>query len=121
MNLNCLACQNLQRTNSDKDYGHEGHHHLRKLCCLKVERSWSGNLAPPPYEQISKGSRVVAAKKVKKSHRRINSTGAVAFESNNSEPKLVRSVGMRRDWSFEDLRQRNENRKGNGGRLSINK
>lgn len=114
MTLNCLTCQSLQRTNSDKEYGNGGP--IKKLCCIKVERSWSGNLTPPPYEQIRNGAHgsmvVTAKKKVKKNHRRLNSTGAVAFTT-NTEPKLVRSVGMRRDWSFEDLRQRNnETRKG---------
>ncbi|KAJ0052469.1 hypothetical protein Pint_03435 [Pistacia integerrima] len=78
---------------------------------MKVERSWSGPLASPPYEQIrepvtSQSMQLVSSNKVKKGHRRYKSTSVVAFEE-NTEPRLVRSSGMRRDWSFEDLGQRN--------------
>lgn len=49
-------------------------------------------------------------KKVKTlGHRRMHSTGAVTFEG-TAKPRLVRSSGMRRDWSFENLRQRDENK-----------
>ncbi|CAK9173396.1 unnamed protein product [Ilex paraguariensis] len=99
MSLNCLTCQSMPRTDSDKGfkqiYDHEKHHFSH--CLGKVERRWSGNLASPPrpYEKIRTGK--------KATHHRIHSSGTVEFES--SAPKLVRSCGMRRDWSFEDLRQ----------------
>ncbi|KAK2662508.1 hypothetical protein Ddye_001082 [Dipteronia dyeriana] len=70
----------------------------------KAERSWSGNLAPPPpppYEQIRN-----ASTNRKKNCRRFHSTGAVYDGAD--EPRLVRSAGMRRDWSFEDLAQTND-------------
>ncbi|KAK3183025.1 hypothetical protein Dsin_030311 [Dipteronia sinensis] len=102
--INCLACQ---RTDSKREHGHHGHDIYRNFssCCIKkVERSWSGNLAPPsppPYEQIRN-----ASKNRKKNCRRLHSTGAVYDGAD--EPRLVRSAGMRRDWSFEDLAQRND-------------
>ncbi|EEF42419.1 uncharacterized protein LOC8284597 [Ricinus communis] len=105
MSLNCLTCRDLQRNNSGTEYDQEGHD--RRICCIKVERSWSGNLTPPPYEQVGKGNSAVAARKIKKDHRRLKSMGAIAFKGTD-EPKLIRSSGMRRDWSFEDLRQRGD-------------
>ncbi|KAF5729705.1 hypothetical protein HS088_TW20G00069 [Tripterygium wilfordii] len=105
MSLNCLTFQSLQRTNSEQERCNHGKQ-CKKICCIKVNRSWSGNLSPQPYEQIRSGSKVVAAKKMRNCHRRLTSTGAVMFEGSGAEPRLVRSSGMRRDWSFEDLRQR---------------
>ncbi|GKU95752.1 hypothetical protein SLEP1_g9074 [Rubroshorea leprosula] len=114
MSLNCLTCQVLQRTNSynDGDCGQVNHQkpHFRPeiTCCL---RNWSGNLSPPPFRS---GSLMPPAKKkllMKSSHRRLNSTGTLSFET-DVEPRLVRSSGMRRDWSFEELREETRKRKG---------
>ena len=108
MSLNCLTCQQMQRSDSERQCSHEKP--CRKLCCVKIDRSWSGNISPPPYEQIniSKSGPVAIGviKKKKKEHRRLNSAGSIAFKGNHGEPRLVRSSGMRRDWSFENLRQR---------------
>ncbi|KAK2995914.1 hypothetical protein RJ640_029796 [Escallonia rubra] len=109
MNLNCLTCQSMQRTDSDGDLRESKYKDKAKfgLCLGRVERSWSGNLlaAPRPYEKMrSSSSLLVAAKKVKKAPHRIHSSGPVELEY--GQPRLVRSSGMRRDWSFEDLRQR---------------
>ncbi|KHN38922.1 hypothetical protein glysoja_014914 [Glycine soja] len=41
--------------------------------------------------------------KVKADHRRNYSTGDVPYPSGSAGPKLVRSSGMRRNWSFEDV------------------
>ncbi|KAJ7953458.1 putative Plant/MZA15-19 protein [Quillaja saponaria] len=109
MSLNCLTCQSIQRTDSERrgDYGKE--YSLRKLFCVQMERSWSGNMSPPSYEQIRSGAVEVVKKKIRRGgHRRIHSTGTVAFER-DTEPRLVRSCGMRRDWSFENLRGNDEN------------
>lgn len=121
MSLNCLTCQVLQRTDSsgserDHNYGKAKKACNRKLCCVNVDRSWSGNLTPPPYyEQIEKSAPLLGEHEKKKAaaknagHRRLFSTGGVAYEG-STEPKLVRSAGMRRDWSFENLgRLRKEN------------
>ncbi|XP_038725797.1 uncharacterized protein LOC120016898 [Tripterygium wilfordii] len=110
MSLNCLTCQSSQRTNSEQEYCNRGKQ-CKKIFCIKVDRSWSGNLNPQPYKQIRSGSKVVAAQKMRNCHRRLNSTGAVIFEGSGAEPRLVRSCGMRRDWSFEDLRQRRKEMK----------
>ncbi|KAK6947424.1 hypothetical protein RJ641_000897 [Dillenia turbinata] len=105
MSLNCLTCQGLPRTDSDRHYREET---SSTLCCIKVERSWSGNLSPQPYEQIRKASFYAEEMKEEKAprHRRLLTTGDIAFEE-TGEPRLIRSSGMRRDWSFEDLRARN--------------
>lgn len=85
------------------------------MCCIRVDRSWSGNLSPASYEQIrSEPMSVVISKKkkIKKGHRRLNTIDttygaavAVAFEA-DAAPRLARSSGMRRDWSFENLREK---------------
>ncbi|KAK7309620.1 hypothetical protein RJT34_06502 [Clitoria ternatea] len=48
-----------------------------------------------------------AISKVKAEHRRAHSTGNVPYDS---EPKLIRSSGMRRDWSFENLAENQDQR-----------
>ncbi|MCL7049855.1 hypothetical protein MKW94_002726 [Papaver nudicaule] len=97
----CLSSQTSKKVEGEPDCG-------LKLCCIGVDRSWSGNLTPPPYEQIGNGSSVPTSKGRRGHHRRIHSTGILAFEGRNGEsgePRLMRSCGMRRDWSFENLRQ----------------
>ncbi|OAY29913.1 hypothetical protein MANES_15G181600v8 [Manihot esculenta] len=103
MSLNCLTCHDLQRNNSGREYDQEKLAN-RNLCCTQVERSWSGNLSPSPYEQIGKSSMAIS-RTIRQNHRRMNSTGRVAFQG-SCEPKLLRSSGMRRDWSFENLGQK---------------
>ncbi|KAJ8754435.1 hypothetical protein K2173_002886 [Erythroxylum novogranatense] len=103
MSLNCLTCQVLQRTDSEREYLPE----KPKKKVFKVERNWSGNITPPPSPLDSIGGVVggVVSASTLKGHRRFSSTGAIMFKE-NCEPKLVRSSGMRRDWSFEDLERR---------------
>ncbi|CAI0418563.1 unnamed protein product [Linum tenue] len=72
MSLNCLTCQSLTRTDSERE-----------------------------YEKIPK--------MVKKNSRRVNNGAAITFNSDGVEPKLIRSSGMRRDWSFENLRAAGKN------------
>ncbi|KAG5022300.1 hypothetical protein JHK82_018216 [Glycine max] len=96
MSLNCLACgQILQRVNSDRDDEclppQETKTHKRKVT-IQVDRSWSANMTPPKCAR----SGPLAKVKTQEHHRRTNSEGNVG-------PRLVRSSGMRRDWSFEDL------------------
>ncbi|KAA8525881.1 hypothetical protein F0562_008019 [Nyssa sinensis] len=69
-----------------------------RLCWATVERSWSGNISMKDVQ-----SAMLPAKRVKKGRHRVHCSGPVEFE--NSTPRLLRSSGMRRDWSFEDLRQ----------------
>lgn len=116
MSLNCLNCSQVRRTNSDHacERKHGEVRNCKKICCVEVDRSWPGNLAPQPYEQICvKNATMLVAKKkvVRPGHRRLYTTGAAAFEG-AAEPRLVRSSGMRRDWSFEDLRPRRDEKKG---------
>ncbi|XVF11041.1 hypothetical protein REPUB_Repub07fG0235300 [Reevesia pubescens] len=79
----------------------------RKSCSKRVDRSWSWNISPAAYEQMrNELMSVVASKQMKKKgHRRLNTIdttyGADDFEADVG-PRLVRSSGMRRDWSFED-------------------
>lgn len=95
MSLNCLSCsQVLQRTDSFQEVFQEEEYRERNK---KVARTWSGNIPPPNKEMIKGG----ALDKIKAGHRRTHSTGNIPFSSNG--PKLVRSSGMRRDWSFENL------------------
>ncbi|KAK4363370.1 hypothetical protein RND71_018611 [Anisodus tanguticus] len=69
-----------------------------------IERNWSGNLVPKhKFEKMRAMSLLGQENKVKKGSRRIHNSGPMEFMSDT--PKLARSSGMRRDWSFEDLRQ----------------
>ncbi|OWM64139.1 uncharacterized protein LOC116192417 [Punica granatum] len=115
MSLNCLTCQCLQRTDSNGDY-RSVKENCHSVCCLRAERNWSGPLLHPSYEPILDNSGPIngVAKKRQKALRRL-STGAVTFggsdlgvgtgDLGSRQPKLIRSGGMRRDWSFEDLQQ----------------
>ncbi|PON87400.1 LOW QUALITY PROTEIN: hypothetical protein TorRG33x02_167530 [Trema orientale] len=111
MSLNCLSCQVLQRTDSDleRDNGVEKYSY-EKLLCSNIGRS-SGNLvAPSPCKELIKSeSMFVAPKKATGTlgHRRLQSSGAFMFEG-TTEPRVVKSYGMRRDWSIKNLRQRDK-------------
>ncbi|KAI5678427.1 hypothetical protein M9H77_09377 [Catharanthus roseus] len=102
MNLNCLTCQGMKRTDSDNDIPLslscelQKPPNINKLHDRVNERSWSGNLVPRPP----------TAEKLKKSSTRRHSSGTYSVDGTET-PRLVRSSGMRREWSFEDLRQRN--------------
>ncbi|PPD79353.1 hypothetical protein ES288_D09G233400v1 [Gossypium darwinii] len=89
MSLNCWTCPVLQRTNSidDIDFGKE-----------------TGIRAKQQQQHLGD-----SFKKIKKGPIRFNTIattyGTMGFEANvGAQPRLVRSSGMRRDWSFEDLR-----------------
>lgn len=102
MSLNCL--KSLKRTNSGIEMQGD------TLCpekgninrfLARVERNWTGNLSPRPnYGKMRTGSNLMAGKKEKEAHFRTHHSGPADLAS----PRLVRSSGMRRDWSFEDLR-----------------
>ncbi|KAE8728408.1 Detected protein of unknown function [Hibiscus syriacus] len=112
MSLDCWTCPILQRTNSNADIDFGKENCISKFCCVQISRSLSGNLSPPVYEQIGTMMRNtgIPPKKIKKGPRRFhtfnNTTyGAMGFEANvKSEPRLARSSGMRRDWSFEEAK-----------------
>ncbi|XP_010677237.2 uncharacterized protein LOC104892911 [Beta vulgaris subsp. vulgaris] len=117
MSLNC--CHVLQRTDSDFDMNKRfivddddkssTNKNLSSILRHKMlaERSWSGNLMPPCYDKVKPTNNGANPKKLKMHHRRHGSTGAVPFSDDDddlmNEPKLVRSGGIRRDWSFENL------------------
>ena len=58
---------------------------------MQVDRRWSRNMAPPKCAHSGPLAKVKA-----EHHRHIHSEGDVG-------PRLVRSRGMRREWSLEDL------------------
>ncbi|KAL7123641.1 hypothetical protein ACP275_01G118400 [Erythranthe tilingii] len=90
-----------------------------KIYMRKVERSWSGNLAQKPNFHERMRSRL-SKKEVDHHHHHHHQIDYLLNEKSNSRssssssslsmsapttptPRLVRSSGMRRDWSFEDL------------------
>ncbi|XP_054808380.1 uncharacterized protein LOC129310539 [Prosopis cineraria] len=103
MNLNCLACTLIPRTDSYRE--HNLHERAAKLRAL-VARSWSGAMVLPDdsrqqcHDQQKKTKGPLA--KIKADHRRIHSASDVSFPG-SPEPRLVRSCGVRRNWSFEEL------------------
>ncbi|KAE8724157.1 Detected protein of unknown function [Hibiscus syriacus] len=103
MSLNCLNCQILKRTDSDNDIDHHcaKPKYARKIRSKKA-RSKS-EISPAVYEQLRREEPIMQVVGSKKGHhRRLNTVdnGAVAFEV-DCNPRLLRSSGMRRDWSFE--------------------
>ncbi|KAJ9135052.1 hypothetical protein P3X46_032273 [Hevea brasiliensis] len=100
MSLNFLTCQDLHRNDSGTEY--DGEKAYRKICCIEVERSWSGNLGQP-YKKIGKSSMVIT-RKIRKNHHCLNNTGTMEFEGSGEGRGDL-------DWSFEDLRQCGEDRK----------
>ncbi|EYU34144.1 hypothetical protein ABFS82_01G111000 [Erythranthe guttata] len=89
-----------------------------KIYMRKVERSWSGNLAQKPNFHERMRSRL-SKKEVdhhhhhqidyllnEKSNSRSSSSASSLLSMSaptTPTPRLVRSSGMRRDWSFEDV------------------
>ncbi|RAL54739.1 hypothetical protein DM860_001867 [Cuscuta australis] len=113
MNLNCLSCH-YTRTSSvgggldamgaatnEEDEPKTPRFRLMSLKRLQVDRSWSGNLVgrPPAGRKNETSSSGSGGGKnlVQRRH-----SGPIVCDT----PRLVRSCGMRRDWSFEDLRQK---------------
>ncbi|KAL8539912.1 hypothetical protein ACS0TY_001498 [Phlomoides rotata] len=72
------------------------------------ERSWSGNLRHKPnYQRTISRSNLGPANKsriIPPLVHRIHNVGST-YDSGAQTPRLVRSSGMRRDWSFEDVRR----------------
>ncbi|KAK4803311.1 hypothetical protein SAY86_001514 [Trapa natans] len=115
MSLNCLTCQTMERTNSDHSLP-SNENRCHNLPFPRVDRNWSGQLLTPPYDEIRDkcGPLKTTTRKRLKGQR--GSTGGLIFGGSDlgvghhnvgpslMQPKLVRSGGMRRDWSFEDLR-----------------
>lgn len=87
----CPTCQTMQRTNSQQEI--EGLHprsKTQKSGCTQ-QNNWSGCLGPRAQDN---------ATKCKRKGRKLDFGEAKTVS--NGEPRLVRSSGMRRDWSFED-------------------
>ncbi|TYJ41234.1 hypothetical protein E1A91_A03G006400v1 [Gossypium mustelinum] len=112
MSLNCLNCRMLKRTidsNNSRDHCSKAKHR-RKIGFNDRARS---EISPVAYEKLtSDDDLVMPTIGPKKSHHcRANTIdmtyGAVTFEA-DGKPRLVRSSGMRRDWSFENLRDENK-------------
>ncbi|KAB2053906.1 hypothetical protein E1A91_A12G224500v1 [Gossypium mustelinum] len=101
MSFNCLTFQVLEENDSINEKDPFGKQKKVTFCC--VSRTWSGH-----YEQIRSEAMPVTGdpKKIKEGHRRLNTIHTI-YESKgyeaDAQPRLVRSCGMRRDWSFEDL------------------
>ncbi|WOK92734.1 hypothetical protein Cni_G01425 [Canna indica] len=103
MSLNCLSCGGYTMSPSVDD------------TAPIMPRCWSGELTPPPYAHLRSRSIAGNPDDKKKIHRKVSSTGSPLLggmevrEAATDQPRLVRSRGMRRDWSFEDLRNRKAN------------
>ncbi|KAL4602118.1 hypothetical protein ACB092_10G029500 [Castanea dentata] len=122
MNLNCLSRKLMHGNKSDSDCGeHDRDKSGRRLFNSKAEGiSWSGYLyipmsIPPPYKKMRSNTTRSTKMKVKTGHCQKHKSGPLEFKSSNDEPRLVRSRGMRRDWSFENLRQGDEKKGRNFG------
>ncbi|KAF5477770.1 hypothetical protein F2P56_004384 [Juglans regia] len=103
MHLNCLTCKYKESNTSESEIEFDREKSRGECCCVKVEIKFlSGNIHPLSYENMRSGFVKLGEKKVRLGHRRNYSEGVVGF-GGGVEPRLVRSCGMRRDWSLEDL------------------
>lgn len=103
MNFNCLTCQVLRRTDSDNVDNNSQEMSDFRSCLARVDRSWSGNLAP------NTGYKNMMSRTSNNGAHRLQNSGGGPMEFPSVTPRLQRCSGMRRDWSFEDLcRQMNE-------------
>ncbi|KAK1324655.1 hypothetical protein QJS10_CPA01g02928 [Acorus calamus] len=107
----CLPCQRLRRTKSD--IRHNGFEPSRLGTRRTGVKSWSGPLIAPPYKALRSGlgslkGDVVMGRNCKlwSELTAINEEGSPRSDEDVNEPRLARSGGMRRDWSFEDLKKR---------------
>ncbi|KAM3270902.1 hypothetical protein P3S67_029104 [Capsicum chacoense] len=108
MTLNCLTCKVLKRTDSDEELQKRINHVEEKsnfrLFPGGIERNWSGNLVSKPRVEKRRTRSLLGQETTpRKDARRIHNSGPMEYLPDT--PKLARSPGMRRDWSFEDLRQ----------------
>ncbi|MCD9560520.1 hypothetical protein HAX54_019217, partial [Datura stramonium] len=111
MSLSCLTCKILRTDSSNelngKKFNSKDKHKFSGPNCLgrSVERSWSGNLTPSaarPDDNMTHSLLTIPENRVvKKGSQRLHNSGPLDFPTGT--PKLVRSPGIRRDWSFEDL------------------
>lgn len=85
------------------------------VCPSMSDRNCLGSNLPSNKRS---GYQKMDKKNSNKHHRKITSTGSVDYEETGDEPKLMRSGGLRRDWSFQNLLQKI--RHGSGKRNKIN-
>ncbi|KAJ0240017.1 Plant/protein [Hirschfeldia incana] len=96
MSLNCLTCHNLQRSDSDID-----------IVNLKDSKITEKNVTSGYEKMVRNRTMLPAVRRVKMGHRRLYSADSVVYRDLD-EPKLARSSGLRRDWSFEDLKKQRD-------------
>ncbi|KAF8032569.1 hypothetical protein BT93_D1470 [Corymbia citriodora subsp. variegata] len=117
MSLKCLICRGRQRTDSDLDHRCA----TEEKCCDRLfgmiaERNWSGPLNPSAHEHVRRSGGPLIGRPSKGRRHGLHKSGPMAFGGSRGvgppeEPRLVRSWGMRRDWSFEDLQRRDGKRR----------
>lgn len=76
----------------------------------RKDSNFKENFATSRYDKMVRNrSSLPVVRRVKQGHRRLYSAEIVVY-GDLDEPKLVRSSGIRRDWSFEDLKKQREMR-----------
>ncbi|XP_068649580.1 uncharacterized protein [Aristolochia californica] len=113
MSLSCLTCQGLQRT--DSYLGLEPLNQPFERLSSETPGKRSGSLGCAPRERLRQGSsfssRASSSKGPRKTLRKLATSATAKMEEHAAAalgadpPRLVRSSGMRRDWSFEDLQK----------------
>ncbi|KAH0461061.1 hypothetical protein IEQ34_008636 [Dendrobium chrysotoxum] len=114
MSLNCLLCDNGGSPAINREPG------KHQCCrCYGLQRSFSANSSPPLHNKLRGRNSSLESSRRKGRHKFANSVRTLSKKfvkhtvvpSAMGEPRLMRSGGMRRDWSFEDLRNRRNARK----------
>ncbi|GER34672.1 chemotaxis response regulator protein-glutamatemethylesterase 3 [Striga asiatica] len=116
--INCLRLTKDGEENVGLDEVQDKRRPNFRMYLRKVERSWSGNLRPdfkPNFRKMRSRSNLGIPARFKKksppnSLHRIHNIGPGSgpesgYDSAPVTPRLVRCSGMRRDWSFENLRR----------------
>jgi hypothetical protein len=106
-----MRTNEMQQQDDDNNNNNNNNMANFKLCLGQVERNMSDNFKniKPPFQTMRTKSNHGLPTGLKQGasspRHRVTNSGPPAYVLDPSSPKLVRSSGMRRDWSFEDLRR----------------
>ena len=109
MNLMCLGCQTIPRTTSSNDIreGYEGElDQSPPTPLLMGQRSSPSKLVRgSKSKKLRDDQSMIIGLPAKPVLHKDKSIKRKEINKDACKPRLTRSSGMRRDWSFEDLRQ----------------
>ncbi|XP_078173943.1 plant/protein [Carex rostrata] len=109
MSLACLTCHLIPSRAPGMSPDHDDnttHYRSPEVRCCGAKRNWSGELTRSPYAELRSIKSLYPIREEngcsKSRKKRQNDSPAIAI----TEPRLVRSGGVRRNWTFEELDER---------------